>query len=433
MRDVLKLPAYRRLLAAYTLNELAYSIGSLALALLVYRRTGSAIAAAAYFLCAMFGPALVSPVVVARLDPRPWRSVLAALYALEAAFFAALAWVAGHFALAPALALALLDGIAAATARALARAATVSVTSAAGLLREANALTNASFSGCYMIGPALAGAAVSVGGTATALLIDCGVFMVIALTFATGVGLGAGMRQGASVRGRLRSALRYARAQPLVRKLLSLQAAAMLFGTIPIPIDVVLAEHTLHGGASGYGLLLSGWGAGAVIGSAIYARWRAAPLARLVGSGTCCMGIGIVVMGLAPTLVVAILGAGIAGVGNGTLFVASRTALQERVRKSWMALIMSLNESIYQALPGAGILIGGALTAVAGPRFALAAGGIGAITASFIAWLALQRGAHEAEFEPESAEPPPLGALTEAGRLRQAGQVGVLPARNDGM
>src|SRR5437660_11427651 len=70
---VLKLPAYRRLLAAYTLNELAWGIGSLALAVLVYNRTGSALAAAGYFLCARFGPALLSPAVVAGLDERASR------------------------------------------------------------------------------------------------------------------------------------------------------------------------------------------------------------------------------------------------------------------------------------------------------------------------------------------------------------------------
>ncbi len=143
MTRVLKLPAYRRLLAAYTLNELAYSIGSLALAVLVYNRTGSALATAGYFLCAMFGPALISPAIVARVDQRSSQPVLVALYGLEAALFGVLAWVAGRFALAPVLALALADGIVAVTARALARAATVSVTSWAGLLREANAVTNA--------------------------------------------------------------------------------------------------------------------------------------------------------------------------------------------------------------------------------------------------------------------------------------------------
>src|SRR5579862_6426712 len=121
MRNVLKLPAYRRLLAAYTLNELASTVGALALAVLVYNRTGSALAAAGYFLCAIFGPALVSPAIVAKLDQRSPRPVLVVLYGVEAALFAVLAWVASRFALAPVLALALLDGIFAVTARALAR------------------------------------------------------------------------------------------------------------------------------------------------------------------------------------------------------------------------------------------------------------------------------------------------------------------------
>ena len=37
-----------------------------------------------------------------------------------------------------------------------------------------------------------------------------------------------------------------------------------------------------------------------------------------------------------------------------------------------MAMMMSLNESIFQAVPGVGILLGGALAALAGPRAALA-------------------------------------------------------------
>ena len=40
MKPVLRIPVYRRLLAAYALNELAFMIGSVALALLVYRPHG---------------------------------------------------------------------------------------------------------------------------------------------------------------------------------------------------------------------------------------------------------------------------------------------------------------------------------------------------------------------------------------------------------
>lgn len=155
MNRVLKIPVFRRLLAAYTLNELAFMVGSLTLALLVYRRTGSALGAAAFFLAAQVVPALISPMAVARLDQRPPRLALPALYWFEALVFLALAWVSMHFSLVLVLALALVDGLAALTARALARAATVSVTSAAGLLREGNAVANAGFSVCFMLGPAL--------------------------------------------------------------------------------------------------------------------------------------------------------------------------------------------------------------------------------------------------------------------------------------
>jgi Major Facilitator Superfamily len=422
MREVLKLPAFRRLLAAYTLNELAYSIGSLALAVLVYHRTGSALAAAGYFLCAIFAPALVAPAVVARLDQRASRPVLVVLYGLEAIVFAVLAWVADRFALAPVLALALVDGVIAVTARALARAAAVSVTSKAGLLREGNAITNASFSVSYMVGPALGGVAVATGGTDTALLINSGVFALIALTLVTARGLPGAALDRAAISGRLRSALRYARTQPIVRTLLSLQAASMLFVSIPIPVEVVLADHTLHGGAGGYAALLSVWGAGAVVGSAIYARWYRLSPRVLIALGAGCLGAGFAVMAAAPSLGLAIGGAGIAGIGNGTMFVASRTALQEAVRGRWMALMMSLSESIIQGVPGAGILLGGALTALAGPRTALAVGGAGSLVTSFAVWVMLRPGFDLDELSPA---PEPAAVLTKAGTPGGSG------ARND--
>jgi hypothetical protein len=391
VKRVLKLRAYRRLLAAYTLNELAWGIGSLALAVLVYNRTGSALAAAGYFLCAMFAPALISPAIVARLDQLATRPVLVVLYALEAAIFAILARVAGHFTLAPVLLLVLLDGAIAVTARALARTATVGVTSAAGLLREGNALTNASFSVCYMIGPAIGGLAVALGDVSTALLVTTGVFMLITVTLTTASGLPGAAIERHPTAGRLRAALGYARATPHVRALLIVLAASVLFGSIPIPVEVVLASHTLHAGAGGYGGLLSAWGAGAVIGSVIYARWRSASGWAMIAFGGCALGAGYGVMAVAPSLGIAIAGATIAGVGNGTVFVASRTTLQEAVRPQWMALMMSLTESIIQGLPGAGILIGGALAAIADPRAAFALGALGSIGTGFAVWLALRR------------------------------------------
>jgi predicted MFS family arabinose efflux permease len=379
VRAVLKLADFRRLLVAYTLNELAWSIGSLALAVLVYRRTGSAIGAAAYFLCSQFVPALIAPALVARVDQLAPGRVLPALYGAEAVLFGALAWVAPRFALAPVLALTVADGIFAITARPIARAATVAITTPHGLLREGNAIANASFSIAFMAGPALGGAVVVTGGTVAALLANSGVFVVMAITLLTAHGLRAGRAGGSPSAGRLKAALAHARRQPSVRLLLWLQVTAILFFSISVPVEVVFAQHTLHAGAAGYGALLSAWGAGAVLGSAVYARWRRLPGRTMIVLGALALGAGFVVMAISPSLGVAIVGAVIAGVGNGIEAVAVRTTLQEHVEDAWMAMILSLSESILQAAPGGGILIGGAVTALAGSRVALAVAGAGAL------------------------------------------------------
>jgi Transmembrane secretion effector len=386
---VLRIPAYRRLLAAYALNELAFTIGSLALALLVYRRTGSAVGAAAFFLFSQFVPALIAPLAVARLDHFSSRVVLPLIYWLEAVVFVALAYVSGHFSVIAVLGLALLDGVAALVARALARTATVTVTSAAGLLREGNAVANAAFSICFMLGPILAGAIVVVGGTSAALLADSALFVVIGVTVVTAVGLPETATAREPARGRVRAALAYAREWPMIRDLLLLQAAGLLFFTISVPVEVVFAQHALHAGPAGYGGLMSAWGAGAVAGSAVYARWRGLPHRDLIALGALGLGVGFLVMSIAPVLAVAIVGAAVAGVGNGIEAVSARTALQEEVEERWMALMMSLNESMFQTVPGAGILIGGAVTALAGPRAALAVAAAGSLAITGAAWVVL--------------------------------------------
>lgn len=387
----MELPAFRRLVATAMLNQLAASIATVALSLLVYRRTGSALGAAAFFLCSQFAPALISPLLVARLDQRSAHLVLTAIYALEGLVFLALAWVATRFALAPVLALALVDGALALTARVLARAAWTSVASPAGLLRDGNAVINAAYSVCFMIGPAVGGAVVATAGTTAALVADAGVCGLITLTIATARGLPRGVPERAPTAGRLRAALRQVRQQPLLRRLFGLQAVAILFFTISLPVEVVFAQHSLHAGAGGYGALLSVWGAGAIAGSAIYARWRKLPSRELIVLGTTSLGLGFAAMAAAQSLATALVGAAIAGIGNGIQLVAVRTAVQEAAPSRMMALTVSLSESMSQTVPGVGILLGGGITALTGPRVALAAGAAGSLVVAAAMWVGLRR------------------------------------------
>jgi MFS family permease len=365
-------------------------VGAVALTLLVYRRTGSALGATAFFLCSQFVPALASPMLVARLDQRALRPVLPAMYCLEVVIFVVLAALTGRrFGLVSVLALSFLNGLVALAARSLARAATVAVTSAANLLREGNAVLNAAFSITFMLGPAIGGTIVAAGGTSAALLSTAGLFALMGVTVATASALPEPAPTRAPARGRLKAALDYARARPPVRWQLILQGSGILFFTISVPVEVVFAQHSLHAGAAGYGALLSAWGAGAVAGAAVYARWRARPTHQLIALGAGLLGIGFGVMAAAPSLAVAIAGGALAGIGNGIEGIAGRTAVQEQTEGQWMALMMSLQESLYQSVPGAGMLLGGTITALGSPRTAFAVAGAGSLAITALVWVVL--------------------------------------------
>lgn len=411
MAQVLKLPAYRRLLLAYGLTLVAWKVVEVALAILVYRRTGSALGAAAFFLSAQFVPAFFSPSLVARLDRRSPRKVLPALYIVESLLFLLLALLVGHVAVVFVLALALVDGIVALVVLSLARAATVGVTAPAGLLREGNALMNTASSVTQLAGPALGGSIVALASVRVGLLVGAGMVVLIALALVTARGLPCAVPEDTPAKGRLGAALRYVRGQPAIRALLSLQAIALVFFTMSIPVELVLAQHTLHAGAGGYGALLTAWGAGAIVGSGIFARWRQRSSITLIALGAGLLGVGFVIMAISPSIAVAAAGAAVGGAGNGVHAVAARTALQEQVRPEWMALVIGLNESLSQAFPGLGILLGGALAQVGSPRFAfwLAGGGSLIIAAAVSILLRSGPGLIGAAPPPDSA---PVGPLT---------------------
>ncbi|HWE09463.1 MAG TPA: MFS transporter [Solirubrobacteraceae bacterium] len=390
MTQCLRLPVFRRLVAAYVLNELAWSVGTLALSVLVYRQTQSALGSTAFFISAQFLPALLSPPMVARLDRSALRRVLPGLYALEAALFGVLAWFTHHFALIPVLALALADGIVAATARSLAAAARTQILKPLDLLHEGNAVSNFGFSAAFMAGPAIGGLVVAAGGTVAALLVNCGLFAGIALVLAITALPDARPPDGSGL-GRLADGLTQVRRDRLLSRLLWVQAVGLVFFTVTIPVEVVYAQHTLKAGPGGYGALMSAWGLGAVAGSAAYARWRRQTTAILVAASGLSLAAGFAVMAVAPTLVVAVIGAALAGMGNGVESIAAKTAVQEQASEQWMALVMSLNDSISQLAPGLGILLGGVITALATSRVAFGVAAAGSLAFALAVPVVLHR------------------------------------------
>jgi MFS family permease len=244
------------------------------------------------------------------------------------------------------------------------------------MLQEGNAIAGFGFSGAFMLGPVIGGAVVAAGGTIAALLVNCGLFAVVAFFLAFTALPGAKPEPG-SVWERLRSGIGHVRSDPVLSRLLLIQAVGLCLFTITIPVEVVYAQHALNAGAGGYGLLMGLWGAGAVAGSVVYARFRRRSAPLLITGSALSLAVGFTVMTIAPSLAVALVGAALAGAGNSLEWVAWRTAVQERSPDRWMALVMSLTDSMSMLAPGVGIVLGGMIAQLASSRaaFGVAAAG----------------------------------------------------------
>jgi hypothetical protein len=76
---------------------------------------------------------------------------------------------------------------------------------------------------------------------------------------------------------------------------------------------------------------------------------------------------------------------------------------------------MSLNDSIFESVPGVGILLGGAIAALASARAAFAVAGAGSLLITAAAWLVLSPGpASGAESVPRDAAAPRPAARVES-------------------
>ncbi|MDX6602973.1 MAG: hypothetical protein QOF13_2175 [Solirubrobacterales bacterium] len=380
LTDPLRKRQFRRLAASYAVNELGDWMGIVALSVLVFDRTGSALATAGLFLGTRFLPALIAPILVAKVEQPPPRFALPVIYCGEAAAFGALALFAGDgFLLVGVIVLATVDGALALTGRALTRAVVAALLEPSGELRAGNAVLNVAFTGSAAIGPGIAGLIVAGFGVQSALLLDAVSFYAIAWILLTAGPLPQAEPDPGLVRDRVRAGLAYIRERPRLRRLLVAQGAAFVFFAAVIPIEVIYSKETLGVGDSGYGLLLASWGVGMVIGSFVFALVRRAPLPVLLFFSTLAVGAGYLGLAAAPTLAFACAASIVGGAGNGVQWVSAISAVQELTVAGMQARVMSVLESIGAAMPGVGYLLGGLIASAIDPRATFLVAGVGVL------------------------------------------------------
>jgi MFS family permease len=378
-------PAFGRLLFSYTTNSIGDYVGLVALAVLVYGETGDPLATSALFIAAQFLPAFLAPMLTAKVEQHPLRRVLPAIYGIEAAVFVLLALLASSFSLVLVLALALVDGALMLTARGLSRGAVNAVLAPKGLLREGNGLLNVGFAAASVGGAALGGLLVNLFGVTAALLVDAASFAVVAVVLATCTALPRTESEPEPFLARARAGLRYARTNRVARFLIGGEGLAVVFFTLIVPIEIVYAAETLDTTDLGYGILLSSWGAGIVLGSLVFLAVRRHSVSTLILSSTLAIGCAYLGMAVARDLWVACAFSIVGGLGNGVQWVSVMTALQESTPHDLQARITGLLESVTSATTGIGFLIGGIITAVTAPPTAFAVSGVGVVLLVLVA------------------------------------------------
>ncbi len=385
-------PRLRRILLAYTVNQLGTWFGYFALSLGIYDHTHSALAVAGMFVAARGLPALLTPALVASTELFEGSGGLSRLYLVEALAALGLAGLLSHFWLPGLLVLVAIDGTAALTASALLRATGARVAAEESddvevevAQRKVNATFNFAFTGTLAVVPLVVGLVVETAGAPTALLINAATFVACAALLG-GVRPHAEDADGTSVRARLLAAWRYLNEMPQLRSLLLIEAVAVVFFASVEPVEVLYAKQTLAVGDRGYGVLVDVWGVGMVLGSVVFARAVRRPLGPMLVVGTLLVGLAYLGFAVAPTLAVACAAALVGGAGNGAQWPSLISAVQQLTPKALHGRLMSAVESIGSLCPAIGFALGGAITALSSPRVAMLVAGVAAtaITGLFV-------------------------------------------------
>jgi MFS family permease len=385
MFAALTVPNFRRYVSGQSLSLIGTWVETVAQALLVLRLTHSGVALG-LTTAARYAPILLlSPYAGLLVDRMSKRSVLlvtqAGLGLVSGTLGAAV--LTGDIRLWQVVVLAVAFGVLSAVDNP-ARQAFVQEIVGRDLIRDAVTLNSTTVNVARVIGPTIAAVLVGTIGIGWCFVVNAVSFgFVIVSLLSLDIQRLHPVPPVPRGRGQLRAGLRYAIGVPAIARPLLMMA---LVGTFTFEFEVslpLLAETTFHGTSTTYSWLIGALGAGAVGGGLYAARSARTGVARLTKAAVgYAAAVGLVAA--APTLPTAIAACVLVGVasviflttGNSTVQLASDPEYRGRVTALWsMALVGSTP---------IGSPVIGALSDLAGPRYALALGAAACLAAVIV-------------------------------------------------
>ena len=139
-------------------------------------------------------------------------------------------------------------------------------------------------------------------------------------------------------------------------------------------------------GSLGYGLLISSWGAGTLLGSVIAARGVRRSTYWSLVAGTLGLSLMLGSVAIAPFLWIVCITQLIGGVFDTFVNVAEETVRQQRTPDELRSRVFAAGEAIVVIAMSASIAVGGPLIQAAGPRAAYALTGVLGVLATLTIW-----------------------------------------------
>ncbi len=240
-------------------------------------------------------------------------------------------------------------------------------------------------------GPAIGGLVLAAAGPAVAFFLNAASFLAVLFV----VGTYPAVKKAAAARKPRReslvralvTAVGYVRRSGSISTMCVSVAFFGFFAAMLLPLLAVYARTCLAAGPRGYGVLVGGFGSGAVVGALFLRRLRALVCPRaLVACAMAVYGGGAIAVAGTHTLLHAAAFLFVAGTGWIPVF-ATLNALVQLSAPGWVkSRVLSIYQMAFNLSWSAGAAVGGTIAGRAGTREAIVVGALGTMAAGLATW-----------------------------------------------
>jgi len=254
-------------------------------------------------------------------------------------------------------------------------------------LMHAIAINSSVFNATRVVGPAIAGALISVAGVGAAFVANAVSFAaVLAALLAMRFPPGSRVHTEVHAKQAFRAGMRFVLERPGARRLIILTGVVSVFGGSFMVMLPVLARDSLGVGAEGFGVLVAAAGLGSLAGALILAAFGGElPRKKMIFFGAGALGLLLLVLGWIPWFGLAVVA--LAGAGAALIFayVNINTVLQTQAPDHLRGRVMGFYAFMALGLSPLGALQIGWVSERFGVAWAMTLGGI--VTLAAAVWL----------------------------------------------